>query len=90
MSMVARRALGGESEIKPSKDQRISLEAAIKAFNLGGVYAQNREKITGSIEAGKLADFIVIDQNLFEVDSYQIHRTQVLETVIDGQTVYKQ
>ena len=46
------------------------------------------EKITGTIEAGKDADFIVLDQNLFEVAVEKIIKTRVLRTVLKGKTVY--
>jgi predicted amidohydrolase YtcJ len=87
-SMVTRRAPGGKSEIKSSKDQRVSLAQAIHVFTMGGAYAQGRENSIGSIETGKLADFIVLDQHLFDIDVHNIHRTQVLKTVIDGRTVF--
>jgi predicted amidohydrolase YtcJ len=43
----------------------------------------------GTIELGKLADLIVIDQNIFEVPITQVHRTKVLTTIIDGKVVYE-
>ncbi len=43
----------------------------------------------GSIKEGKLADMIVVDQNLFEVPVTDIHGTKVLETIRGGQTVYE-
>ena len=43
----------------------------------------------GSIEEGKLADLLIIDQNLFEIPVNEIHNTKVLETIRDGITTYK-
>ena len=57
---------------------------------MGGAYAQGREHTTGSIEPGKQADFIVIDQDIFAVPVHEVHRTRVLRTVVRGQTVYDQ
>jgi predicted amidohydrolase YtcJ len=48
-----------------------------------------KEDEAGSIEAGKSADFIVIDQNILEVAPKNIHKTKVLQTVLRGKTVYK-
>ena len=44
---------------------------------------------TGTIEPGKPADFIVIDQNILEVPVDKIHKTRVLRTVLQGHTVYE-
>lgn len=88
-SMITRRVAGGGSEALASEKQRIDLATAVKAFTLGGAYAQNRDDVIGSIETGKLADFIVLDQNLFDVDTYAIHKTQVLQTVVGGKTVFQ-
>ena len=48
------------------------------------------EEQIGSIEVGKKADFVIIDQNLFQVDKYDIHNVKVLETILGGNTVYSQ
>jgi hypothetical protein len=43
----------------------------------------------GSIEVGKKADLIVLDQDIFEIDAYDIHKTRVLLTMLDGDIVYE-
>lgn len=45
--------------------------------------------VTGTIEPGKSADFIVINQNILEVPVEKIHKTRVLKTVLQGHTVYE-
>ena len=47
------------------------------------------ERKLGSIEPGKLADFIVIDRNLFEIPVNDIHKAKVLRTVVGGEVVYE-
>jgi predicted amidohydrolase YtcJ len=69
-------------------EQRITLEQAIKAYTMGVAYAGKREKTEGSIEAGKLADLIVIDQDLFKTEPRKIDQTKVLVTVVGGKVVY--
>ena len=49
-----------------------------------------KEDETGTIEVGKSADFIVINQNLLEIAPNKIHETQVLRTVLQGKTVHEQ
>jgi hypothetical protein len=51
--------------------------------------ALEKEDETGTIEAGKFADFIVINQNLLEISPQKIHETKVLRTVLKGHTVYE-
>jgi predicted amidohydrolase YtcJ len=64
------------------------LPEAIKAYTLDGAYRDRRENILGSVEVGKLADMIIISQNLFNVAPMQIANTKVLMTMVDGKVVY--
>jgi predicted amidohydrolase YtcJ len=70
-------------------NERVSLAQAIEAYTLGAAFAGRREKTEGSLEAGKLADLILLDQNLFEIDPLKIGKTQVLLTMVGGKTVYR-
>lgn len=69
-------------------EQRITLGETIRAYTLDAAYAGRREKSDGSLEPGKLADLIILSQNLFHTDPRQIDRTQVLLTMVGGKTVY--
>jgi predicted amidohydrolase YtcJ len=69
-------------------EQRITLEQAIEAYTMGVAYAGKRENTEGSIEPGKLADLIVIDQDLFKTEPRRIDQTKVLMTVVGGKVVY--
>jgi hypothetical protein len=69
--------------------QRLSLEDAIRAYTLGAAFAGRREKTEGSLEAGKLADFILLDQDLLKIEPSQIDKTEVLFTVVGGKIVYQ-
>ncbi len=88
-TMITRQVPGGKSSTLPDENERISLKDAIEVFTLGGAYAQNREHLLGSIEVGKLADFVVVNQNLFEIPVTTIHQTKVLKTVVDGKVVFE-
>lgn len=70
-------------------EQRLTLPEVLAAYTIGGAYANFLEKESGSLEAGKLADFILVDQNLFEIDQEDIHRTKVLWSVIEGRELFR-
>ena len=69
--------------------ENISLEDAIKAYTLNGAYVMRQENRVGSLEVGKLADFIVIDQDIFEISASQIGQTRVDLTVLDGEIIFE-
>ena len=69
-------------------DERLDIETAIEIFTRNGAMTMEKEDETGSIEPGKSADFIVINQNILEVPVEKIHKTKVLKTVLQGHTVY--
>jgi hypothetical protein len=69
--------------------ERISLEDAIKAYTLGAAIAGRREKTEGSLEAGKLADLMVLSQDLFKVRPEQTGKTEVVLTMVGGRVVYE-
>jgi predicted amidohydrolase YtcJ len=69
--------------------QRCTVEQALRAFTLGSAYAEFAEQHKGSIEAGKLADFVVLDRDPRAVDPKAIKDISVLRTVIGGKTVFE-
>jgi predicted amidohydrolase YtcJ len=69
--------------------ERISLDDTIKAYTLGAAYAGRREKTEGSIEPGKLADMIILSQDLFKIEPSDIVKTEVLTTIVGGKVVYE-
>jgi predicted amidohydrolase YtcJ len=70
-------------------EEGLSLLQAFRAFTLDAAYAAHQETVIGSLEVGKWADFILIDQDIFTIDTKEIWRTQVLETWIAGQRRYQ-
>ena len=69
--------------------QELSLEEVIRAYTLNGAYVMRQENQVGSLEAGKLADLIVLNQNLFEVHSNRISSTQVDLTILNGAIIHR-
>ncbi len=66
------------------------LHTAISMVTLQAAYALGHDDITGSIAVGKYADFVVLDQNLFEIAADEIGATRVLMTMLAGQTIWRE
>ena len=69
--------------------ERITLPQTIEAYTLGAAYAGHREKTEGSLQPGKAADLIVLNQDLFKIPANQANKTQVLLTMVGGKVVYQ-
>nr|WP_315467836.1 amidohydrolase [uncultured Undibacterium sp.] len=69
-------------------EQAMTVQEAFRCFTLDAAYAGHQEKIVGSLEKGKWADFIVIDQDIFTIPSKDIYKTVVLQTWQAGKQVY--
>jgi len=85
---VTRKGARGEPYPVFIPEERIDLESAIVAFTINAAYVNKHEDETGSIEVGKLADLIVLDHNLFEIDPADISDTKVLLTLFGGKPVF--
>jgi hypothetical protein len=70
-------------------DERVGLEDMIASFTINGAYANFIEKETGSLEVGKAADLVVVDQDLFEIPTTEIGRAKVLLTLFEGKEVFR-
>ena len=70
-------------------EQRLTLEECIKGYTVNAAAAAWRSADTGSLEPGKYADLIVLDRNLFEIDTYDIAKTRVLLTLLGGREVWR-
>jgi len=69
-------------------EQSIGIEDIVAAHTINAAYALKQERITGSLEAGKRGDFILLDRDIFAIDPFDIHDTKVLATYLDGREVY--
>ena len=88
-SAVTRMDHDGEPEGGWYPEEAMSRTEALRAFTVDAAYAAHQEEVLGSLEAGKWADFIIIDRNYFEVDASEIWQIDVLQTWLAGEKVYQ-
>ena len=85
-SMVTRKDLRGRVW---GPSQRISVTEAMRICTMHGAYASFEENIKGSLEAGKLADFVILEQDPHVVDPDAIKDIRIVQTVLGGRTTYE-
>lgn len=80
----------GEPEGGWYANQKVTREEALRAFTIWAAYGQFEEDLKGSLEPGKLADFVVIDRDYMTCPEEEIKDIQALMTVSGGEVVYIQ
>ena len=79
-----------ESRGKPAllPEQSLGLQDMVDAYTINAAFALKQERTTGSLEAGKRGDFIVLDRDIYSIDPFELHATRVTATYLDGREVY--
>jgi len=86
---VTRQTLDGKNPNGWIPEQKISVEEAVRAYTNGSAYAEFQETVKGAISAGKLADFVILSDDIFMLNPNDIIKTKVLMTVVDGKIIYE-
>jgi hypothetical protein len=86
---VTRRTLDNKNPNGWVPEQKISVEETVRAYTYGSAYAEFQEKIKGTLTVGKLADFVILSNDIFKVNPINIQKTAVLKTIMDGKIVYE-
>jgi len=86
---VTRKTLKGVPNNGYEPKQKMTRLEALKSYTINAAYAAFEEKIKGSIEIGKYADFTVLSKNIITVPENQLLNTKVLYTIINGKIEYK-
>lgn len=86
---VTRRTLDGKHPDGWIPEQKVSVQQAVHAYTVGSAYAESQEKDKGSLEPGKLADFVVLSDDIFHLDPVKIEDVKVDTTVSGGVVVYQ-
>lgn len=85
---VTRRTLDDKNPDGWVPDQKITVDQALRAYTKNAAYAAFDEDIKGTLEVGKLADFVVISEDLTKVNPERIRELKVLETYVGGKKVF--
>ena len=71
-------------------EERLTVEQAVEAYTKNGSYARFADKQTGTLEAGKEADLVVLSQDIFQIPHDEIGKTRVLMTMVGGKAVFNE
>ena len=86
---VTRATLDGKNPGGWFPEQRLTVEEALRAYTLGAAYAAFQEKEKGTISPGKLADVVVLSDDLFQIPPERIKDVRVEVTIVGGKVVYR-
>jgi predicted amidohydrolase YtcJ len=86
---TTRQTLDGKNPNGWTPEQRISVAQAVHAYTVNSAFAEHQEKVKGSIEPGKLADLVVLSNDIFSVAPTEIQNTKVEMTIFDGRVIYE-
>jgi predicted amidohydrolase YtcJ len=84
-SMVTRKDYRGRTW---GENQRVTIDEALRIAALNGAYASSEEQLKGSISAGKLADFVVLEKDPHTVPPDELKDIRINRTVVGGKTMY--
>tara|TARA_A100001011_G_scaffold37953_1_gene35962 strand:- start:306 stop:1934 length:1629 start_codon:yes stop_codon:yes gene_type:complete len=87
-SSVERKDLKGYPENGFQMENSLSREETLKGMTIWGAYFNFEDHEKGSLEIGKSADFVVLNQNIMEIEAELIPKTEVVYTFLDGELVY--
>jgi predicted amidohydrolase YtcJ len=87
---ATRQTLDGRHPNGWVPEQKISVDQALRAYTVGSAYAEFADRVKGSITPGKLADLVMLDQDIYKIDPATIDQTRVVLTILDGKVVFEQ
>jgi predicted amidohydrolase YtcJ len=84
---TTRRTLDGKHPDGWFPEQKLTVEQSVHAYTVGSAYAESQDDIKGSLEPGKLADFDVLSDDIFHMDTVKIEDVKIVTTVLGGEIV---
>jgi predicted amidohydrolase YtcJ len=85
---VTRRTLDDKNPNGWFPHEKISVAEAVQCYTAKSAYAAFRENKTGQLKTGMLADFIILDKNIFKIDPVEIKDVKVLRTIVGGKEMF--
>jgi hypothetical protein len=85
---VTRQTLDGQPAGGWYPEQRLDLETSLRSYTVNNAWAEGEEASKGSLSAGKLADLVIIDRDLFAIAPTQLKEAKVLLTMVGGRVVH--
>ena len=85
---VTRATLDGKNPNGWFPEQKLTVEETVEAYTMGSAYAEFQEKEKGSISPGKLADMVLLSDNIFSTDPTKIRDVKALVTIVGGRIVW--
>src|SRR5919205_1394 len=86
---ATRRTLDGKNPSGWVPEQKITVEEAVRAYTVGSAYAEFAEGVKGTVTPGKLADLVILDRDIFNIEPAEIEKVKVRMTVMDGRVVFE-
>jgi predicted amidohydrolase YtcJ len=86
---VTRRTLDGRNPKGWIPEQKISVEEAVRAYTVGSAFAEFQEKVKGTLTPGKLADLVLLSEDIFKINPQDIEKVKVVMTIMNGRVVYE-
>jgi hypothetical protein len=85
---VTRATLDGKHPEGWEPQEKLTVAEAVEAYTMGSAYAEFQENVKGSITTGKLADFVILSDDIFTISKESIKDVKVLKTVVGGKVTY--
>jgi predicted amidohydrolase YtcJ len=86
---VTRRTLDSKNPNGWVPEQKISVDETVRSFTWGSAFAEFQENIKGTLELGKVADLVILSDDIFTIDPVKIWDVKPLITVVDGKVVFE-
>jgi len=85
---VTRATLDGKNPNGWFPEQKLTVAEAVEAYTMGSAYAEFQEKEKGSVTPGKLADMVLLSDDIFSIDPVKIREVKILKTIVGGKTTW--